>query len=132
MGQGSGGCDERCQKILLCMTCAAYNLLAQDTAQRQWVRDGNPLHPDFNGRQTARLVTIQKAIDECYVAIGTGCQINHHPRLKQASDSLIELSKPRALSLAVQLVLIEKSEVMEKMIDANQVDYLTEIGYKAA
>ncbi len=127
---GSGPiCNPECQKILLCMLCAGYDLLAQDAAQRQWVRDGNALHPDFNQRQIARLLRIQTAIVECYMAMGRGCHVSETPRLKVLSDRLMDLSKPRSLAVGIQQTLIAKSEIMETLIDANQTDYLKEIGY---
>jgi len=131
MGAGGGGCDAVCQKILLCMLCAAYDLLAQDTAQRRWLRDGNPLHPDFKNRQAGRLVAIQIAVDACFVAIGKTA-VGGKPTMKGLSDQLMDLSKPRSLSHDVQVLLISKSEIMETAIDENQEDYLNEVDYKAA
>lgn len=109
-----------------------YALAAQDKAQHQWVRDGNPLRPAFNERQTARLLKIQSLIEECYLAMGKGCHVSKQPTLKGLSDLLADLSKPRALAIGIQQAFISKSELMETIIDANQEDYLQEIGYKVS
>jgi len=110
------------------MLCAAFNLLAQNTAQRRWKSDHQTLSDDFKARQLARLMSLQVILDECYVIIGV--QPARAPVTLRALSAQLEwLSKPRGLEEAKQWDLIEKSEQIESICDENQAEYLAEIKY---
>jgi hypothetical protein len=129
MGSESG-CNPACQKLLLCSGCAGQGLKVQARAQNKWIKDHHGLSAVFAARQKARLESIKKLVDECYVAIG----INGSSKTMSLSglgDRLIELSRPRPLTAQMTAYCIDRADQIENITEENLDDYLEEIGYAA-
>lgn len=124
-----GSCPPPCQKLIICSGCGGQGLLVQNEAQKLWLHQGNSLSAGFCARQMVRCSSLRILINEIFIRIG-------HPAkdgmsLKELGHDLLIVSKTRGLSDEDNAYCIERADQCEEIIEENQRDYLSSIGYQS-